>query len=534
MKPMLLRIIGSVLIACSIVGCRAAHGERSINVTIVVDGRETAYGFSQDLTVDQLLSGAQIELGPRDRISHPLVSPVDNGMRVTIKRVSEKEVCEQEEIAFQRLLLTKEGVAADERELGNAGVAGIREVCYRILLEDGTEVDRVQLGFPTILREPVAELTYVGTNGVVQPVPIPGRISYINHENAWTITTNAANKRRLTSDHRLDALVFDQRQDGQRLIFTSDTDETDEFFNELWMVATGDGSEPMRMSPTDVLFAAWRPRASNAIAYATGERAPGTAGLKALNNLWLMSIDLESGRTLAIEEILPESSGGVYGWWGRNFAWSPRGDRLAWAQADGFGLVDLENKRLTPLIQYAALRASATWVWLSSLSWSLDGQLLAGIAHGAPLNDEPAETSPVFDLVVSSVDGRFSAPITVSAGMWAAPAFSPDTAPLGAEYRSGKLAWLQARDPQISLSSEYDLMLADRDGSNRRRLFPPSGDTGIRKSNFGSRARDFVWSPDGSFIALIYEGNLWLIEVETAAAYQVTFDGQSSNLVWTR
>ncbi len=531
---MLARFVVYMLIACAAIACRSAQEEKSIEVIVIADGRETAYSFTRDLSVDQVLSGAQIDLGPRDRISHPLVSSVINGMRITIRRVSEREDCEQEEIAFQRLMLPKEGLPAGERERGQAGVNGMREICYRVLLEDETEVDRVQLGSPTIVREPVDEVIYVGTSNTVPAVEISGRLSYINHETAWTITGNAAAKRRLTWDHRLDALVFHQREDGARLIFTSETDETDNFFNELWMMNLEDESEPVRMTPTDVLFAQWRPQALNEIAYSTGESNRGATAWKALNNLWLMSIDLESGRTLDIEEVLPESGGGIYGWWGMNFSWSPFGDQLGWVRADGFGLVDFESKRLKPLTQYAVFRSAASWVWLSPLSWSFDGQLLAGIAHGEPFGDEPAETSPIFDLVVASEDGRFVAPIRQSAGMWAAPAFSPDLAPRGAEYRSGHLAWLQAREPQNSMSSEYDLMLADRDGSNQRRLFPALGDHGIHKSDFGSRAGDYVWSPDGRFIALIYKGDLWLIEVETSAANQLTFDGESSNPMWTR
>ncbi|MCY3866523.1 MAG: G5 domain-containing protein [Chloroflexi bacterium] len=531
---MLSRILVYMLILCSAIACRSAQEEKSIEVTVIADGRETTYSFARDLTVDQVLTGAQIELGPRDRISHPLVSPVLNGMRITIRRVSERESCEQEEIAHQRRLRPKEGLLPGEREKGEAGVNGRREICYRILLEDETEVDRVQLGSPTVIREPVDEVIYVGTSNTVQPLEIPGRLSYINHENAWTIIGNAASKRRLTWDHKLDAHVFHQKHDGARLIFTGETDETDEFFNELWMINLEDESEPARMTPTDVLFAQWRPRAPNEIAYSTGESNRGATDWKALNNLWLMSVDLHSGRTLGIEELLPESGGGLYGWWGKNFSWSPVGDKLAWARADGFGLVDLAGKRLTPLAQYAVFHSAATWVWLSPLSWSFDGQLLAGIVHGPPLADEPAETSPIFNLVVASADGRFVAPIRQSAGMWSAPAFSPDVAPRSAENKSGYLAWLQAREPHTSMSSEYDLMLADRDGSNQRRLFPAPGEPGIHRNNFGSRAGDYVWSPDGRFIALIYAGDLWLIEVETGAARQLTFDGESSNPIWTR
>jgi hypothetical protein len=413
------------------------------------------------------------------------------------------------------------------------GAPGIREICYRIVLEDNVEVDRVQLGQATILRQPLDEIVYVGTSHVIQPIVIGGRLSYINHGDAWTITGNAANKHRLTLDQNLDRLVFHQRQDGQALIFTSETDASDDFFNELWLLETGADAQPMRMTPTDVLFAAWRPRTSNEVAYATGEQSAGPVRWKALNNLWLMSVDLESGRTLSIDEILPESNGGLYGWWGMNFAWSPFGDRIAWVQADGIGLVDLVDKRRAPLIQYAVFYSATDWVWLSQLSWSIDGTLLAGTVHGAPVGNEPAETSPIFDLVVASVDGRFTTSLRTSAGMWSAPAFSPDNSARGAEFSAGYLAWLQAREPQNSMSGEYDLLVADRDGSNQRRLFPPPDEPGIRRNDFGSRAREIVWSPDAQFIAQIYDGNLWLIDVESAEPYQLTFDGQTSNPVWT-
>ncbi len=530
---MLSRVFFCFLIASSIIGCRSAQEEKSINVSVAVDGRESNFSFSQDLTIDQVLAGAHIQLGPRDRISHPIVSPIVDGMRITIRRVAEREVCEQDEIAFQQLLQPKEGIPAGERQRGNEGVAGIREVCYRIVFEDDTEVEREQLGLPTVIRQPVDEVIFVGTSNIVQPIPIAGRLSYINHGNAWTITANAANKRQLTADHNLDALVFHQSQDGSGIIFTSETDATDEFFNELWLVNIAGDAQPIRMAPTDVLFAGWRPQKSNEIAYASGERSAGTVSWKALNNLWLMTIDLESGRTLGIEEVLPESKGGLYGWWGMNFAWSPKGDKLAWVNADGFGFVELAEKRLIPLAQYAVFYSATDWIWLSRLSWSFDGQLLAGVVHGAPLGNEPAETSPIFDLVISSVDGRFAALLRSSAGMWAAPAFSPNYAARGAEYSAGYLAWLQAREPQNSMNGDYDLIVADRDGSNQRRLFPQEDEPGIRKRDFTTRSRDFVWSPDAQFIALIYQGNLWLIDVDSAERFQITFDGATSNPVWT-
>ena len=247
-----------------------------------------------------------------------------------------------------------------------------------------------------------------------------------------------------------------------------------------------------------------------------------------------MQIDRSTGRARAIEEIISESDGGAHGWWGTDFSWSPRGDRLAWARAGSVGIVDYEEKRLVKLLEYAAFNTGQSWAWLSRLSWSHDGTLLAAAAHGAPLGGEPAETSPVFDLAIVGVNAEFNTVLRSAVGMWAAPTYSPNSAAPLSEYDDGYLAWLQARDPYDSIDGEYDLIVADRDGSNQRKLFPPDGQSGIRSSDFGISAQDIAWSPDSRHVAVIYLGDLWLVEVSTGIGRQITFDGGATNPVWTR
>ena len=526
----LLLFIGIVSAILALSACRPDEEAPSIDVTIAVDGKTIALALPGIVSVDQLLTSAQIELGPQDRISHPLVANVEANMLITIRRVREEEVCERQEIAFARLVRVKEGVPAGGQRLGQTGRPGLEEACYRVTLEDDQEVKRVLIDDPLVVQAPIDEIMYTGATATVTPVAISGRLTYINHNDAWTIKDNTVNKRQLTTGHNLDSLVFHQHEAGAWLIFSGETDATDDFFNELWLVATELESEPLRLSPSDVLYAEWRPRSSNTIAYSTGERSASPSGWKALNNLWLMTIDFEGGRTLTIQEALPESSGGLFGWWGMHFAWSPLGNQLAWARPDGFGLVDFERRRLAALADYAVFKRATNWIWLSSLSWSHDGQLLASVVHGLPQADEPAETSPIFDVVITSADGRFAAEIEAAAGMWAAPSFSPGEA----DSREGFLAWLQAREPQNSMNSEYDLMVADRDGSNERRLFPPAGVDGMRKQDHGLTPKDYAWSPDARHIAAVYRGDLWLLDLLTAESYQLTFDGGSSNPVWTR
>jgi Tol biopolymer transport system component len=47
-------------------------------------------------------------------------------------------------------------------------------------------------------------------------------------------------------------------------------------------------------------------------------------------------------------------------------------------------------------------------------------------------------------------------------------------------------------------------------------------------------SREFAWSPDGQAIAFTYQGSLWLVDVSTAEASQLTLDGGASRPVWSR
>jgi Tol biopolymer transport system component len=96
-------------------------------------------------------------------------------------------------------------------------------------------------------------------------------------------------------------------------------------------------------------------------------------------------------------------------------------------------------------------------------------------------------------------------------------------------YEQGyNVAFLQAVRPLESDRSKYRLMMADRDGSNLRALFPPEGETGLSPQDTG----EVKWSPDGSQIALIYEGNLWIVDVATGQGSQLTGDGQVTAVDW--
>ena len=295
----------------ALVACRTPIEEVTVNVALLADGRTQTFTYTSRVSVEELLANAKVVLGEQDRVSHPLSLQLSDGMLVTVRRVREEQVCLRENLPFQRQRIPYEGIPPGQERLSQTGRTGMQEACYSVVVEDDVESGRSLIGQPTILTEPRDEIVFVGPSRSVEPLELAGTLSYINNGTAWSIRDNAVNKRALRNSENLDSLVFAASPDGSALLYTVASDETEKFFNELWMVSLDDGDEPIKLAPTDVLFAEWRPRSSNTIAYSTGERGQGRAPWKSLNNLWLMQIDRQTGRTLSIQEIIGEDVGGA-------------------------------------------------------------------------------------------------------------------------------------------------------------------------------------------------------------------------------
>ena len=145
------------------------------------------------------------------------------------------------------------------------------------------------------------------------------------------------------------------------------------------------------------------------------------------------------------------------------------------------------------------------------LSWSSDaGYLLARLPGVAGL----------FDLVAMDVSGAFAVTLFADAGPCSRAAFSP-------QRSAGNLALLQARyNDRPHSRAGHDLMIADRDGSNLRRLFPPAGQPGLA-------AQEITWSPDGQQLALVHEEQLLLLDVTGGDSQRFPFPGKVTAVVWS-
>jgi len=502
-------------------GLGACGDPQPIYATLVADGQEELLQVvGGPVYVRDLLEQREVALGAMDRVEPDLYVEIGDGMTVVVTRVEETFQTERRSLPFSHETVRSEGVPEGEHRLLQTGANGEEEIIYKLTLEDGEEVAREEVR-RQVIREPVDEIVLVGVQGELTSVPVSGTIVYLSGGNAWLIRESSDLRRNITGSGDLDARVFALSPDGTRLLFTRGMiGDVDTPLNSLWLARTSlVGEEPQYLGVAGAIWAEWAPDGQR-LAYSTAERTGGVPGWKANNDLWLLTLPEEgtSGEPTA-EMILPPTAEIPYAWWGRNYVWSFDGRYLAYAQADEVGLVSLADRQLVPLASFAPFRTQSHWAWVPGISWSPDGYLLAYVAHEGDVEGVSPEDSQVFGLWAISADGRLQVRLAEEVGMWAGPRWSPAL--------DGGLAYGQAQSPRNSQDSRHELYVVDRDGSNRRRLFPPEGMLALI-------APDVAWSPAGDALLFEYEGNIYRLDVETMALDQLTSDGQSWHPRWAR
>lgn len=518
------RSLFTVLLAVALLtGCRSPQVTSSdITVSITADGETRSITVPAGSTVSQALQSAEIRIGTLDEMEPPAYTVLTEGTVIELTRVEEVFETEEQIIPFEQQIVRNETLPEGETRLVQAGVNGLEEITYRLVLKNGQESSRTVFK-SVILQEAVPEIMMVGARSSFAPLPIPGRLVYLAGGNAWLIDTNTANRTALVTTGDLDGRIFELSPNGNFLIFTrKSTRPADEEINTLWAVRT-DGSRPFSTGISNVVhFADWIP-GTNSIAYSTVEPRSTAPGWQANNDLHRYSVT-----TGARARILDASSGGVYGWWGMTFAFAPDG-RLAYSRPDGLGLVDLDGKYLKPLLDITPLNTHSDWAWLPPLAWGADGRMLYYVSHAPPPSLVSEEDSPFFDLHVISFDNETTVQLAPQTGMFAYPSVS--SLQTSSTERPYQVAYLQAIFPSQSETSRYRVVIMDRDGSNRRTIFPANDAPGLEPQTL-------VWAPDviegqsGDFLALIYQGNLWLLDSGNGQAYQVTGDGLVTRIDW--
>jgi len=511
LKILLFAALGLALLA--VAGCQDQPQQLFIEVD---HGRQAV--TTDAATVRDALEAAGVSLGPLDRVSPDLYVETEPGMVIVVTRVEEQFETSRVSIPFERKTVTNEALPAGETRLIQLGVNGEDEITYRITIEDGVEVDRTQVSKLPI-TEPVDEIIAVGAQDQLEPVPVDGSVAYLSAGNAWLMRGLSTARRPLTTAGDLDSRVFELSPDGRWLLYSRRLEgDIETPINQLWMVNTTIvGEEPISTPIQGVLYAGWSPDGDQ-IAYSTAERTPSTPGWRANNDLWLVRADdilNDARQNISATQIISPSTAGVYSWWGTTFEWSPDGRQVAYARPDQIGVVDVISQTAVVLADFNAYQTYSEWVWLPALAWSPDSRYLAAVLHGPPVNNEAPQDSPVFDLWFFAADGSLEARVEEQVGMWSAPAWGPQGVVYG-----------QAINPLQSVDSRYALLLRDWDGSNPRQLFPVAQEPGVEAPP------QIAWSPYGKKFIFVYNGNLYLADVEGAPPRQLTSNNQSGQPRW--
>jgi hypothetical protein len=523
------RSIGVFLISIALLAaCTPQSQQAMVTASIIADGTTQSVTLNSGNTVQQALNSAGVTISQSDRVNPPVYTIILNGTTITITRVREEFETRQVIIPFERQELHNESLPSGEIRLVQAGQNGLRELTVRHVYENGLETSN-SIVSDSILQSALPEIVMIGVQSPFAPLPITGILAYLTSGNAWVMINSTSNRYPLVTTGDLDGRIFTLSPDGKWLLFSRKSSQPpDKETNTLWVINTSSQSGvPVNLGISNVpTFAAWEPGSQYIISYSSVEPRASAPGWQANNDLHFLAFT--NGKPGKKTDILETNSGGIYGWWGMSFSWSPDGDSLAYSRPDSVGLVDIAGSGLTPLLQITPVNTHGDWAWTPGLSWGADGKTLYVVTHAPPSGLVSPEESPNFDLDVISLTSKLGSPLIHQTGMFANPAVSRiNFIQPGSDYL---VSFMQAVFPAQSATSRYLLKIMNSDGTDLHTLFPAEGQTGLT-------AQIVTWSPritesSADLIAVIYEGNLWIVDPVTSQSQQVTGDELTSKIDW--
>lgn len=515
-----------LILLISLAACTLPPSDDAVKVVLVADGRRTEIA-TEATTVREVLVQANLMLGEMDRVRPPETFAVSAGTVITVTRVSQRFETERQVVAYEQQIVRDATVPAGQQRVIQAGRNGRLEITYRLTFEDGRQVERVEV--KRELVEPAQpEIVMVGIAQAPSAVPFTGTLVYLANNNAYVMRQATGNRRALTGEGDLDAWVFALSPDGKTLLYTRAVSQTEGPLNTLWTLDTVRAdARPLQARVTGLLWAGWSPD-GRTVAYSTGQPAAGSPGWRAVNDLWVAPYYAASGAIGAPTQVLTPSTGGMYGWWGRTYAWSPNGAAIAVGSTEGVFVVELKTRKRTTLASFTAINTYSAWAWTPSVAWTPDSRFVLTVLPGLPPAGQAPGDTPVFDVWSLAADGSFRAKLASEAGMWAAPRAPASRAGAAA------IVYGRAEAPYTSDRSPYTLYVMDRDGSNRLRLFPGEGVAGLEGWPGLKGLTDLAWAPDGSKIVLVYQGDLYMVDVPGGRVQQLSAEGNVKLVRWAK
>ena len=133
----------------------------AVSVKLTADGRTRDVVTNAD-DVGRLLDSLGIVLRQEDRVEPKPRTALRQGLRVTVVRVTHREVAVQQPISFGTEIKRSNDLMLGVRRVERGGVAGVLKRVYDVTMENGREVSRTLLRTETV-RKPVSEIIVEGT-----------------------------------------------------------------------------------------------------------------------------------------------------------------------------------------------------------------------------------------------------------------------------------------------------------------------------------------------------------------------------------
>jgi hypothetical protein len=520
---MIKRILITILLVLFLAACDTLLPVQKVEVNITdANTAVAAIKVTKGDTVQSALTQAGIKLNSLDKVDPALSTIIDSSVSITVTRVTEEYQVEEATLPFEQQVVKNESLQEGQKVLIQPGINGKTQTIYRVVYENGIKVSSAFVSSETtVAAQP--EIVMIGVQSPFSVQSINGILAYISSGNAWVMAANTGNRRVLTTTGNLDGRVFAISPERDWLLYsTSNEADSTKEINHLWLISlTSDEPKPIDTGIVNVVhYAEWVPARVRTISFSTAEISSSPPFWNADNNLLTVRFDAD-GNQIDKRTIVDTNSGGLYGWWGTSYRWSPDGEKLAYSRPDSVGLVNLTSGELDPLFQITPYQTESVWAWVPDITWSAQSEyLLASLPDTA--ESDPLQNT---NLTAINVTSRLSFPLIKRCGLFCSAVASSGTNE-GNEY----VAYLSAILPDQSEVSRYNLSIMDKDGSNQKKLYPDEGVQGVK-------AQQLFWEPDSSAetssrVAFIAQGNLFLGDAETGAIRQITGDGSIEKIDW--
>lgn len=502
--------------------CTQSPEISTVPVVINLENRTINDDIEIGSTVQTLLNSESIKINPLDKVEPPVYTVITEALTVNITRVKEEFETEEVIIPFEQQTVRNESLPEKQKILVQSGVNGVQEVTYRMLYEDGELVSRAEVK-KTDLVSPRPEIIMVGVQTPFTSIPLNGKLIFLSAGNAWVMEDTTSNRKPILTNGNLDGRILDLSPNGNWLLYTQISAD-EEKINELWVINLEEKeATPVNLDTDNVIhYAEWIPSEALSVLVSTVEKREVAPGWQANNNLIKLTLG-QDGKVIKTENLLESNSGGIYGWWGTEFDFSPTGNQLAFIRPDAIGVVDLDDQSFVVLNSITPYQTRSDWAWVSPIFWSQDGRFLYWVDHSSDSNNTNSELSPLFNLSAIDIGSGLSLTLGENVGMFAYLTEIKDA-------DQTRLFFLQAIFPENSETSRYQLVVSDQDGSNTSNIFPMEGMQGLEPQAIQKSPCD---GEPACQLGLIYQGNLWFIEInDQFSSYQITGDGLITRIEW--